>query len=142
MLRLVCAVGFSALAYVVAHAATTVGLPKWAGIAGAGVLLLLAISTVAFGPFAPHPKRRLSPGDPLLDRSALDAMERLYSSGRSLTARQISSAPDHAALVRRLHEARILAPVPQPQGHETHWALTPYGRALQARRAVFTPSRG
>jgi hypothetical protein len=139
MLRLVCAVGFAVLAYAVPHAASTFDLPKWAGLAGAGVLLMLAISTLAFGPFAPHPKRGLPAGDPLLDRSALDAMERLYNSGRPLTARQISPAPDHAALVRRLHEARILAPVPQPRGHETHWALTPYGRALQARRAVFTP---
>jgi hypothetical protein len=142
MLRLVCAAGFAVLAYAVAHAASAAGLPEWAGLAGVGVLLMLAVSTLAFGPFAPHPKRGLPAGDPLLDRSALDAMERLHNSGRPLTARQISPAPDHAALMRRLHEARILAPVPQPQGHETHWALTPYGRALQARRAVFTPSRG
>jgi MFS family permease len=52
MLRLVCAVGFAVLAYAVPHAASTFDLPKWAGLAGAGVLLMLAISTLAFGPFA------------------------------------------------------------------------------------------
>lgn len=141
MLRLVHALGLAGLAFAAAHGAAAAGLPAGVGVAAAGVLILLAIATAAFGPFSTHLKRGLPPGDPLLDRSALDAMERLHAYGRPLTARQISPAPDHAALVRRLHEARILTPVSRPKGEETHWILTPYGRALKERRSVFTPSR-
>jgi hypothetical protein len=141
MIRLACSVGFAVLAFVAAHAVWAAGLPHWAGAAAAALMLLPAIATAAFGPFVPHPKRGLPAGDPLLDQGALDAMERLYRSGRPLTARQISPDPDHAALVQRLHQAHILTPVPQPQGHEIRWALTPYGRALQSRRSLATALR-
>jgi len=82
MLRLVHAIGLAGLAFVVSRGADAAGMPAWIGVAGAAGLLLMAVFTATLGPFAPHLKRGLPAGDPLLDRSVVDAVERLRASGR------------------------------------------------------------